>query len=253
MSDQELQSPAPPAPGLTQLQRVTNVFSAPSKTFNDIKLGHKSWWLPFVLFLIVGTGLWALVGAKVTWETVFDNNLRMSPKSAERLESLTPEQQAQQKRISVIAQKVIWAGAPVAVLLMDLIAAGVLLATINFGFGGRAKFTEVLAVVWYAGLPGLIKLIIGAIGLLAGVAPESFMPNNPAGTNLGYFLSPVETNKALYTLATAIDPITIWSLALTAIGLAIVAGKKKSDGYVVVFGWWIVATVISVGASVAFS
>lgn len=253
MSDLEVQPVAEQTPGLSQWQRVSNTFTAPSKTFADIKRGNKSWWMPFILFVVIGTGLWFLVGSKVTWETIFDNNLRMSPKSAERLENLPADQQAQQKRISVVAQRIIWAAAPIAVLLMNLIAAGVLLGTINFGFGGKATYSQVLAVVWYGGLPGLIKLVIGAIGLLAGVAPESFIPNNPAGTNIGYYLSPVDTNKIIYSLAVAIDPITIWSLVLTSIGLAIVAGKKKSDGYLVVFGWWLVVLIISVGVAVAFA
>jgi Yip1 domain len=253
MSDIEVQSETGQAPGLTQGQRVAAIFSAPSKTFEDIKGGNTSWWLPFLLFVIVGTALWATVGAKVTWETVTENGLRMSPKQAERLESLPPDQQARQKEISATVQKYIWLCAPVGVLLMDLIAAGVLLGTINFGFGGRASFGKVLAVVWYAGLPGLFKLVIGLIGLFAGVAPESFFPSNPAGTNLGYYLPPVDTNKALYGLAVAIDPITIWSLVLTAIGLAIVAGKKRSDGYLAVFGWWALLLIVSVGISAMFS
>jgi len=43
MSDLELQSAAEAAPGLSQWQRVSNTFSAPSKTFEDIKRGNKSW------------------------------------------------------------------------------------------------------------------------------------------------------------------------------------------------------------------
>ena len=31
-----------PAPGLSQMQRVTYTFTAPSKTFEDIKRGNKS-------------------------------------------------------------------------------------------------------------------------------------------------------------------------------------------------------------------
>ena len=50
MSDQVVQPAAEVTPGLTQLQRIVNIFTAPSKTFTDIKRGHKSWWLPFVIY-----------------------------------------------------------------------------------------------------------------------------------------------------------------------------------------------------------
>ena len=41
-------------PGLTQLERVSNTFTAPSKTFNDIAAGNKSWWLPFLIMIVFG-------------------------------------------------------------------------------------------------------------------------------------------------------------------------------------------------------
>jgi hypothetical protein len=253
MSNTGIQPTTEPVAGLSQWQRVANIFSAPSATFEDIKKGHRSWWLPFLLFVLIGTGLWTIVGANVTWETVRDNALKMSPKSAEKLNSLPPDQLQRQLEIAAISQKWIWAAAPAGVLLMDLIGAGVLLGTINFVFGGRATYGGVLAVIWYAGLPGLIKLIMGGIGLFAGVAPESFLPANPAGTNLGYYLSPLDTNMFVYYLATAVDAIAIWSLVLTAIGLAIVAGTKRSSGYVAVFGWWAISTLVSSGIALLSS
>ena len=253
MSDLSVQAVAGQAAGLSQWQRIVNIFFAPSKTFEDIRLGNSSWWLPFLLYLVIGTALWSAVGSRVTWETVMENNLRMAPKQAEQLENLPPEQQERQKAMSTTVQKFIWMGAPVFALMMDLVAAGVLLGTINFGFGGKASYGKVLAVLWYGGLPGLLKLLIGLIGLYAGVAPESFLPGNPAGTNVGYYLSPTDTNKVLYALATNLDPITIWSLVLTSIGLAVVAGKKKSDGLIAVFSWWLLLLVIGIGVGVIFS
>lgn len=253
MSDLSVQTVSGTAAGLSQWQRILNVFFAPSKTFEDIRLGNSSWWLPFLLYVVIGTSLWFAVGSRVTWETVTENNLRMAPRQAEQLESLPADQQERQKAISATAQRFIWLGAPVFTLLMDLCAAGVLLGTINFGFGGKATFGKVLAVIWYGGLPGLLKLVIGLIGLYAGVAPESFVPGNPAGTNIGYYLNPADTNKAVFALATNLDPITIWSLVLTSIGLAIVAGRKRTDGLIAVFAWWVLLLAIGVVAGVIFS
>jgi hypothetical protein len=254
MTDTSVQPIAESTPGLSQLQRVTNAFAAPAKTFEDIKQGHTSWWLPFLLFVIVGTGLWATVNSKVTWPTVVENGLRMAPKQAERLQQLPPDQQETQKKYSAMGQKYIWLFAPAFVLLMNVIAAGVLLGTINFGFGGRAKFSQVLAVSWYAGLPGLIKLVLGIVGLYAGVAAESFMPANPAGTNIAYYLAPPpETNIALWSLCAALDITFIWTLVLFSKGLAKVAGTKPSAGYTAVFGWWAVYLIISIGLGAAFS
>jgi hypothetical protein len=56
MSDfgvQPVAEPAPASAGLSQVQRVTSVFAAPSKTFEDIKRGNRSWWLPLLIMAIV--------------------------------------------------------------------------------------------------------------------------------------------------------------------------------------------------------
>ena len=255
MSDMGVQPVAGSAPagvGLTQWQRVANTFAAPSKTFDDIKRGNKSWWLPFVLFVVVGTALWGSVTVKVDWPQVVENGLRFAPKQAERLQQLPQEQQEMQMKYSAIAQEVLWALGPAWVLLFNVIAAGILLGTINFGFGGKATFGQVLSVSWYAGLPGLIKLALGAIGLWVGIAPESFLPGNPAGTNIGYYFSPGDISMVLWTLLATLDVTVIWTLVLFSKGLAKVAGTKPSSGYIAVFGWWVLFLLVQIGFTAAF-
>jgi hypothetical protein len=88
--------------------------------------------------------------------------------------------------------------------------------------------------------------------IFAGVAPESFNIKNFAPTNLGAFLDPLDTNKALYSLATSVDLITIWMLVLLSIGLATVAGVKRKSGYFAVFGWWAIVVLIGMGWAAAF-
>src|ERR1700682_1682021 len=85
----------PEGPGLTQAQRVIYTFTAPSKTFTDIKR-NTSWWLPFLLTAICGYILFAAITTKVTWTQVAENNLKMNTKQAEQLDKLPPEQRATQ-------------------------------------------------------------------------------------------------------------------------------------------------------------
>jgi len=101
----------------------------------------------------------------------------------------------------------------------------------------------------YAMLPSCIKTLLGVVVLYAGVAPESFNIKNFAPTNLGAFMNPLETNPGLYSFASSIDIITIWCLVLVGIGTALVAGVKRSSGYIASFGWW--AVVVLVGAAIA--
>jgi hypothetical protein len=254
MSELEVQPPADSAPGLSQLQRVVNTFSSPSKTFEDIKRGNASWWLPFLITLLCGAFLFGAITKQVTWRTVYDNQQRVLPQYAKNLvENMTPEQRAAQEARGPISQEVTWALSPIGLLLMNMLCALVLWPTINFGFGGKATFGSVLAVTMYATLVlWPIKLLLGGISLFAGVAPEAFNLQNVAGTNIGYYLAKEDTPAVLYALATAIDPLVIWNLALTAIGIAIVARTKPSAGYSAVFGWWILLLLMGVGYAAAF-
>ena len=152
-------------------------------------------------------------------------------------------------KIAAAITEGIFAAFPIFALIVDAAIAGVLLATINFGFGGKATFWEAFAVTWYGGLPGLIKVVLGIAALLAGLAPETFNSRNFAGTNIGYYLNQEETPKALYSLATSLDALTIWTLVLVSIGISIVAGTKRSSGYIAVFAWW--ALLILGGAGIA--
>ena len=241
----------PEGPALTQTQRVVYTFTAPSKTFSDIKR-NSSWWLPFLLTVVFGYIFFAGVTTKITWTQVAENNVRNSPKQSEQLDKLPAEQRASQLKIIGLVSEGISAAIPVFALIFTAIMAGILLATINFGFGGKATFWQAFAVVWYAGLPGLLKLILGTIAMFAGLAPESFNINNPSGTNVGYYLPP-DTSKPLLAFATALDITTLWTLVLCSIGISIVAGTKRSSGYIAVFGWWIITVLLGVGVAAAFS
>ena len=136
---------------------------------------------------------------------------------------------------------------------MGAVISLVLLGTINFVFGGKAKFGSIFTVWMYAMMPSCIKTILGIGVLFAGTAPDSFNIKNFAPTNLAAFMNPMETNPGLYSLLSSIDFVTIWTLALVGIGVAIVAGTKRSSGYIASFGWWALLVIGGAGFAAAFS
>jgi hypothetical protein len=253
MSDPVVQPAAEVTPGLSQGQRLTNIFTAPSKTFEDIKNGHRSWWLPFIIYAVLGFAFYGVIEAKVGMRQVSENQVKLSPKAEEQMAQLTPEQREQRMKISTTITQGIFIAGPVFLLAMGAIISLVLLGTINFVFGGKAKFGSVLAVWMYAMMPSCIKTILGIVVLFAGTAPDSFNIKNFAPTNLGAFMNPMETNPGLYSLLSLIDFVTIWTLALVGIGVAIVAGTKRTSGYIASFGWWALVVIVGAGFAAAFS
>jgi hypothetical protein len=251
MSEQQVVAPAAEAASLSQLERVGNTFTAPSTTFAEIQGGKKSWWLPFVILSVVSYILFAAITAKVGWQQVAENATNQNPKTAERMAKLPAEQREAGIKMTATIMQGSFIASPAIVLLSNVIVAAVLLATINFVFGGKANFGAVFAVSMYAWLPSAIKSLLGAVVVYFTV-PESFNINVLAPTNLAAFLNPAETNAALYKLLTALDVTTIWTLVLLSIGLATVAGVKRNLGYIAVFGWWALITLAGVGSAAIF-
>jgi hypothetical protein len=249
MSGIGFQAAAEPALGLNQWQRVSNAFMAPSKTFEDIKRGNRSWWMPLLIMAVVSYILFATIYSMIGMEQVVTNQMRLNPSATARIAQLTPEQRAMSEKIQLYSVEGAFIASPLLVLLAAAIVSGVLLGTINFVFGGKATFGSVFAVWFYASLPSIIKSLLGVVVIFAGMAPESFNISNFAPTNLGAFLDPAETNKALYALASAFDAITIWTLVLLGMGTATVAGVKRGSGFIAVFGWWAVIVLVGVAAA----
>jgi hypothetical protein len=238
--------------GLTQWQRVADTFTAPSKTFEDIRNGNRSWWLPLIIYTVFAYMLFAVVYTRIGIQQVVDNQIHLSPKSEERLAQATPEARETSNKISVGFTEAAFIANPAFVMAGVAVMSLVIWGTINFAFGGRATFGGIFAMWMYATLPSIIKSLLGMITILAGMAPESFNIKNMAPTNLGAFLDPIETNKALYAVASSVDIVTIWTLVLLGIGTSIIAGVKRTSGYIAVFGWWAVVVLIGAGVAAVF-
>ncbi|MFZ0629976.1 MAG: YIP1 family protein [Acidobacteriaceae bacterium] len=246
MSDAVVQ-PDASAPPLGEVQRVVDTFLAPSKTFADIRRSA-SWWLPWIIGVVVTLIFGMAVQQKIGWDKAYENILRQTPAQQQRVESLPADQQARAKQMGANITKYIFWATPLVGLIVAVVVAAVLLATINFGFGGTAKFGQMFAVWMYAILPWSIQGILGIVTVYVGVDPDSFNLKNFVGTNIGYYL-PQDFSKPLMALATSIDIFTIWGLVLLTIGCAMIGNVKKSKAATAVFGWWVIIVILKmVGA-----
>jgi len=252
MSSTGIQPANEPAVGLSQWQRVACIFTAPSKTFEDIKRGNRSWWMPIIIFTVFAYLLFAVVSTRIGIQQVVDNQIHLSPSSEARLAQATPEQRETSNKFSVAITEAAFLANPVFLMAGVSLMVLVIWGTINFAFGGRATFGSMFAMWMYATLPSIIKSILGMVTILAGMAPESFNIKNMAPTNLGAFMDPIESNKALYSIASSLDIVTIWTLVLLSIGTSIIAGTKRGSGYMAIFGWWAVVVLIGAGFNAVF-
>jgi hypothetical protein len=233
----------PAGPGLSEPQRLINVFIAPSKTFEDLKRNSK-WWVPWLLISVFSIAFFVMIDQKVGFEQVAQHMVA----SNSRLQQAPPAQQEQAVKFTALSLKIGGYASPLFILLYSVIIAAVLMATFNFGMDAQVPFGRSLAIVLYSWVAGLIGTVLAILGLAFG-NPEGFRMENPVGTNPAYYLDMASTSKFVYTMLTAFDIITIWMIALMGIGFAVNAKKKISTGAAigVVASWYFLYKLGSAG------
>jgi hypothetical protein len=233
---------------LSQVERVVDTFIAPSKTFTDL-LRSTSWWLPFVLYLLVSALFAFSIDQKIGFNTVAEQAVQQSQMSQDRMANLTPDQRAKSMHAQAIGTKYVSYAGGIFFLIIASIGALLNWATINFGFGAKTTFGQNFALQMFASLPIMLKSLLSAGMVFAGVGTENFNMQNPVGTNLGYYLT--DSAHWMRAAGTFFDIFGFWSLALSIIGLACISGKSKGQTAIVVVGWWFLLLLIVTGFTAA--
>ena len=240
-----------PAPaGLTQAERVVDTFLAPSRTFTDI-LRSTSWWLPFLLAVIVTLAVTFTIDRQVGFERVVENTIHASPKQEEQMASLPPDQRAARLKGMAAGYRYTSYGSPAFILAFSAIGALILWGSFNFGLGAHTTFAQMFCLWMYASLPRLLSGLLTILTLAFGGNSENFDLKNPVGTNLGYYLP--DAAPWLKTALGFFDIIGIWTIVLLILGAAIVAKVSRGKAAAVILGWWVLIFIISIATTAAFS
>jgi hypothetical protein len=222
---------------LSQVERVVDTFVAPTKTFIDIRR-NASWWLPFLLSILVSVAFAASIDRKIGFDQVAQTNINRSAQTQQSMSNLPDAQREQTIHKIGAFTRVVSYLYPVLGLIFALICAGILMLTFNFGLGAKASYKEYLAVWFYAGLPFLIKFLLAATAIFAGVSAEQFDINNPVGTNVGWYLTS-DVPLWVRTLFSSADIFTLWVVLLLILGCSTIARVKRSSAAIVIIGWWV--------------
>jgi len=250
MSDSVVAAGHDGATGLNEVERVVDVFVAPSKTFTDI-LRSATWWLPFVLLVVVTLGVTVVVDKQVGFARVAENQIRQNPKQEEAMNNLTPEQRAQRLRGMAVGYRYTSYASFVFILMFVAVAALLYWASFNFGLGAQTTYGQMFAVWMYASMPRLISGILAILTLLFGGNADAYDMRNPVGTNLAYYMP--DAAPWLRAFLSFFDVIGLWVLVLLIIGTAIVAKVPRGKAAMVVVGWWIFGLLVTVGIAAATS
>lgn len=238
------------APHLSQFERVVNTFIEPSKTFSDIKR-NRSWWLPFLILVVLGYGFCFAAVQHVGWESLTTNVLRSQPKNAERLDKSTPAEQAQMLSVTKGIMEGFMVGSPAVILILNALIALLLWGGFAFVLGGTTTYGEMFAVAIFAALPNTLNSLVSIVTAFVS-DPQTYNLNVPSPASLAYFLD-ASAAPWLMSLAKSLDVFSLWGLALAGFGGAIVSRVKPLRGIMLVFGVWLLYVIVKVGIAAASS
>jgi cytochrome b subunit of formate dehydrogenase len=226
---------APPSgEPLSEGARFIDTFVSPSKTFSDINRSAR-WWVPFLLVLIVTAVAQFMVVRQVGAERLVENQFSRMPKVMEKIEQSGPEKRDEFMAKQAESTKRSWITAPIGPAVILLLTGLVLWGSYNFGAGQRLTFSQTMAVVSYASLPGIIKSLL--MILTAFLMPDSYNPLNPVATNIGYLLESGGTFSRVFLAF--VDVFSIWTLYLSALGFTCISKVKMGTSAAIVFGWYL--------------
>jgi hypothetical protein len=223
--------------------RFVGIFISPRATFADIAR-RPDFLAPLIVLILTAVVVSEIVLAEVDMGRIVRTQLEQSG----RANSMSPEQ----------VQRAIEQGARVATIIGHvgfvfaiiglLIAAGICLLVVNVIFQGGTNFKTVFSVACYSNLVSVLGSVIVVLVVLFGDI-EHFNPQSPTPTNLGFFLSPRETPRALFSLASSFDIFTLWIIVLLGIGLSEATARKvksTSISLTLLACWlaWVLAKVV---------
>ena len=232
------------------LSRLIGVFIEPGETFEDI--ARKPDWIPpLVVLILVSFATVETMLMKIGISQIVMQGLERSGRAA----TMDPAQASQiVERSASIMRIVMPAAALLGAPIFLLIIAGLGLLFLNVFFGQHAKFKNVFSVACYANLPSILGSLMTIAIVLFGDA-DAFNPQAPAPTNPGFFMNSLATTHAVFALASSLDVLIFWFMALLAIGLSRVVQKKVKTATIFMsyLGVWVLLVAVKVGFALIFS
>lgn len=208
---------------MSEAARLSGVYFSPGSAFADIA-ARPRFWVPLIIGILFAVGYVAAIGQHIGWAHIAQQQIE----STAQYQNAPAEQKQQQLNIGVKIGSATPYFIPIFIPIFGLVSAAVLMFIINGLFSGTVRFKQMFAIWCYAGLTGVVVVIISLIVLFTK-SPEDFNVQHPLAFSLGAFLNPETTSKGLQAFAYSMDIFTFWTLALIALGIT-KASPKVSYG-----------------------
>jgi hypothetical protein len=119
--------------------------------------------------------------------------------------------------------------------------------------GGKIKFTQALGATAYAAVPfSLLNIVMSTAILLATPDRDTLDFTNLIATNVGAFLDPQITRKAILSIAKSLDAISLAHIGFLSFGLSKVSRVSFGGCGMIIGAMWLIYVLGKAGLSALF-
>ena len=242
MSDASPAVSAAEAP-ISPVSAVVGTFSRPSETFRRL-VARPTWWLPLVIFLVVGISSSFLVRSKLDWEGAAQDVIARRAASGRPIPA-----EAAPRIVSMIKISTMIAG-PIFIVVTPFLVALLLWGGVK-AFGGESGYGGVMAIVSHANLTNVIGALIGLPIFLSKEDGSVDLRRtwDVLTSSLASFL-PENSGKVPVALASSIELFMLAAIILTVVGLRRVPALPKYAAVVLPLVVWGIFIGIKVAGAV---
>lgn len=215
-------------------------FSNPAETFRRL-VAHPTWWLPFLVTVLLTTGLFLLSAPKLDWDKTIRD--AMEKRSARTGQTLPPEvvnrQIEQSKKMTGV-----FLGFAVGFTVLAFFVVGLVLWGAARAMGADARYAQLLAIWAHASLPNVVGGLV-AIPLIATLPDASATQASLQGilrSNAGAFLAE-DASAALRSVLGSLDLFSFAVLALLVVAFRKLPGLTKGAATAIPLVLWLVYVI----------
>jgi hypothetical protein len=208
-------------------RRFLQIYTSPTRVFDDIRESRVGWWQPFlmasILFIIGG---WLAMPAQ---HAVMMLNPKMTPEMAEKMGT------------AAYFQLIL---APAMLLLVGLIAAGASYVVVTLQ-SKEATFKKHFTLILFTQLIYALGYVIISAILRARGTDNITSPDDVRLSFSLRMLAP-EANAVVRGLLATIDFFSLWGLILTAMGLKRIFNMRTGQAIACIIPLWLIYAVLSI-------
>lgn len=193
------------------MSHLINIFVEPTKTFAELK-EKPTFWLPLILLTVLSIVMTLSYFNTVDPDWLIDHQLAASGKE------MSASEIAQAKSVYPSAPVMGIIGAVVTPIMITIITLLVALYYMLAGkiTGGTVSFRHGLSLTAWAGVPAQLSLIIAIVGVFM-MEPQTGLESLMM-TNFDPLIVQLPFDHTWSGLAKGFNLLTIWTIALTALG-----------------------------------